>query len=304
MIAYSRETLFASQEFSNNNDPEDSSHQQQHQDDFDLVPAQNSDHPLSVYCLERSASHRLDPGTGSPGTDESEEDDSFASSSIRAGASCSARREIPRAVARSGSSTASSLGSSPGRLSACLSPPQLLTKALRSAPAPVVMTGGPVRTSATTAGGLLRPRGEASPRRALRHEHLLDRLSTEHQLARTLFPADRANAASAEMWIQAGDLAHRPARPTVWKACEVAHQLFVQADGFAQLTDEEFRTVLLALLEFAEEARHDTAIVMAINRSQPGSADLVRAFLYAGFEMIHPATYQHSPDYVLVGYEL
>ncbi|KAJ1960002.1 hypothetical protein H4R35_007585 [Dimargaris xerosporica] len=91
---------------------------------------------------------------------------------------------------------------------------------------------------------------------------------------------------------------------TVWQAFTFREILFVAPPSYDLLSDSEFRTSLLAILELAEDHLGCSSVVMCLARSQPHSADLVRAFMYTGFEMVHPSVYGHSSKFVLVGYEL
>jgi hypothetical protein len=42
---------------------------------------------------------------------------------------------------------------------------------------------------------------------------------------------------------------------------------------------------------------------MCLNK-EDGLGELLKAFLYAGFEMVHPDVYGHSDEFVLLGYEV
>ncbi|KAJ1650063.1 hypothetical protein IWQ61_009035 [Dispira simplex] len=127
------------------------------------------------------------------------------------------------------------------------------------------------------------------------------RMLSEHTLSRDIFPQtmqpDKWLCISSRCDILPGGL-------SVWKAFVKRDTLFVDATCFDQLSDEGFRTTLLALLELAEDVLQCASIVMCAPRSNPQSSDLVRAFMYAGFELVHPGTYRHSPNYLLVGYEV
>ncbi|RKP40083.1 ornithine decarboxylase antizyme-domain-containing protein [Dimargaris cristalligena] len=113
----------------------------------------------------------------------------------------------------------------------------------------------------------------------------------------------QAPGADAVLWLTVRSWTH-PQHTGTWKAFTRSGTLYIEAAGFAQLSDAEFRDVLLALLELCEDVLYCQAVAMCIDRSEPTSADLVRAFMYAGFELVNPTVYQHNPAYILMGYEL
>ncbi|KAJ1952092.1 hypothetical protein IWQ62_006300 [Dispira parvispora] len=127
------------------------------------------------------------------------------------------------------------------------------------------------------------------------------RMLSEHTLSHDVFP----QTMQPDKWLWISSRCDTlPGGLSVWKAIVKQDTLFVDATCFDQLSDQEFRTTLLALLELAEDVLHSASIVMCVPRSNTQSSDLVRAFMYAGFELVHPGTYRHSPNYLLVGYEI
>ncbi|KAI7868611.1 hypothetical protein BDF14DRAFT_1699636, partial [Spinellus fusiger] len=72
-------------------------------------------------------------------------------------------------------------------------------------------------------------------------------------------------------------------------------------------SEGEFKTCIMQLIEMAEEKTGCSALVMAIDRHQPLPGKLsmlLRAFMYLGFQLVHPSVYQQAPGFILVGYEL
>ncbi|KAI9500344.1 hypothetical protein GGI25_001075 [Coemansia spiralis] len=77
----------------------------------------------------------------------------------------------------------------------------------------------------------------------------------------------------------------------VWHGFIVDTVLFVEALGVS-------RDCVCALVELAEELGCCSVVV-----ALPKRADVVRAFLYSGFELVSPLLYQPNPAYILVGYD-
>jgi ornithine decarboxylase antizyme 1 len=59
----------------------------------------------------------------------------------------------------------------------------------------------------------------------------------------------------------------------------------------AQLTHEASKQSFLSLLEFAEEKLDCDGVVLCIRKDRPDRANLVKTFLFLGFQPLHP----HSP---------
>ncbi|KAJ2368753.1 hypothetical protein IW150_005324, partial [Coemansia sp. RSA 2607] len=100
----------------------------------------------------------------------------------------------------------------------------------------------------------------------------------------------------------------RPSLP--WEGFIVDDVLFVRVPLFAA-SGAQFRTAVMALLELAEDVLHCASIMIAVPKtpspisslSSADAASLVRAFMYAGFDLVSPMLYQPAEEYVLLGYD-
>jgi len=81
-------------------------------------------------------------------------------------------------------------------------------------------------------------------------------------------------------------------------------QMFVQVgsggSGSGGVWQDEFRLCVMAVMEMAELLECES-MVMCVDK---GDKDLVRSFMYAGFELVHPDVYGHKEGYVLLGCEV
>ncbi|KAI8979478.1 hypothetical protein BDF20DRAFT_820227, partial [Mycotypha africana] len=72
----------------------------------------------------------------------------------------------------------------------------------------------------------------------------------------------------------------------------------------------DFQSSITHLIELAEEKTGCSGLVVCIDKrnyksSVNGLNTILRAFMYLGFELVHPSIYHHDPtNFVLVGYEL
>jgi len=85
----------------------------------------------------------------------------------------------------------------------------------------------------------------------------------------------------------------------VWIGCVTNGTMFVEvpADNVWQ---NEFRECVIAVMEMAELLECHTVVICVAKTA----VDLMRSFMYAGFEMVHPDMYCHKEDYVLLGCEV
>ncbi|KAF7728191.1 hypothetical protein EC973_006585 [Apophysomyces ossiformis] len=75
--------------------------------------------------------------------------------------------------------------------------------------------------------------------------------------------------------------------------------------GLSNWADGEFQACITHLIELAEEKTGCGALVVAVDRQNEDSVNMVlRAFMYLGFQMVDPTVYHQEPSFVLVGYEL
>ncbi|KAJ1679942.1 hypothetical protein EV182_001005 [Spiromyces aspiralis] len=89
----------------------------------------------------------------------------------------------------------------------------------------------------------------------------------------------------------------------IWHGFMIDHQMFVHVPDFHG-NDHDFRNAKLALMELAEDVLMCKSLVVFMPKASPATLNLVRAFLYTGFEMVPPQTYKHDPSYMLVGYDV
>ncbi|OMJ10536.1 hypothetical protein AYI70_g10266 [Smittium culicis] len=67
----------------------------------------------------------------------------------------------------------------------------------------------------------------------------------------------------------------------------------------------DFNEYILSLIEFAENTMNCENLIVSLKKSElDGLPQLVRAFMYAGFEIVSPKAFNYSMDYFLLGYDL
>ncbi|KAI8067866.1 hypothetical protein BC940DRAFT_300640 [Gongronella butleri] len=67
----------------------------------------------------------------------------------------------------------------------------------------------------------------------------------------------------------------------------------------------DFQASVTRLIELAEEQTGCSALVVAIDKQdQPDVNAILRAYMYLGFQMVHPSIYHQNQNYILLGYEL
>ncbi|KAJ3127710.1 hypothetical protein HK098_005946 [Nowakowskiella sp. JEL0407] len=91
-----------------------------------------------------------------------------------------------------------------------------------------------------------------------------------------------------------------------WKAVVAKSTLFVKVP--ASIDWEEsgfgFKESVVAVMELAENVLECSELVFCLQKSRPDLTLLIRAFMFVGFEIVHPTVYNFGEDYVLVGSEL
>ncbi|OMJ29915.1 hypothetical protein AYI69_g555 [Smittium culicis] len=67
----------------------------------------------------------------------------------------------------------------------------------------------------------------------------------------------------------------------------------------------DFNEYILSLIEFAENTMNCENLIVSLKKSElDGLPQLVRAFMYAGFEIVSPKAFNYNMDYFLLGYDL
>ncbi|CAG8731757.1 15507_t:CDS:2, partial [Gigaspora rosea] len=80
--------------------------------------------------------------------------------------------------------------------------------------------------------------------------------------------------------------------------------LYENYDSHSVLTSFDFR-IIVAILELAEECLKCDSLVVCLDKKYPQLSTLIRSFLYVGFELVLPGTFNHlNDDFLLVGIEL
>ncbi|KAG2183099.1 hypothetical protein INT44_006080 [Umbelopsis vinacea] len=67
--------------------------------------------------------------------------------------------------------------------------------------------------------------------------------------------------------------------------------------------DGEFQRCIISLIEMAENRSDCHRLVVAIHHPV-NNGNLLRAFMYVGFTLVHPQTYHQKSDFMLFGYEI
>ncbi|PWA03087.1 hypothetical protein BB558_000765 [Smittium angustum] len=79
--------------------------------------------------------------------------------------------------------------------------------------------------------------------------------------------------------------------------------IFVNAPDLS-CNDSEFNTRVLSLIEFAESVLDSQNLVLFLPKQNENFSKSIRAFMYAGFEVVSPKAFAFSTDYFLLGYDL
>ncbi|CAO3610997.1 unnamed protein product [Cunninghamella echinulata] len=66
----------------------------------------------------------------------------------------------------------------------------------------------------------------------------------------------------------------------------------------------KFQSWFTYLIDISEKQTGCIYMIVAINKQQNKVETILRTFYYIGFQLVKPSVYNHSSDYILVGYEL
>ncbi|CAG8783497.1 2857_t:CDS:2 [Dentiscutata erythropus] len=87
-----------------------------------------------------------------------------------------------------------------------------------------------------------------------------------------------------------------------WEGFVMNRVLFLKGHG---LNVVELKESIVAILELAEECLKCNSLVVCLDKKCTHLSTLIRSFLYVGFELVLPGTFNHnSSDFLLVGMEL
>ncbi|RIB04873.1 acyl-CoA N-acyltransferase [Gigaspora rosea] len=85
-----------------------------------------------------------------------------------------------------------------------------------------------------------------------------------------------------------------------WEGFVMNSVLFLKGNGVVELKES-----IVAILELAEECLKCDSLVVCLDKKYPQLSTLIRSFLYVGFELVLPGTFNHlNDDFLLVGIEL
>ncbi|KAF9162206.1 hypothetical protein DFQ26_003745 [Actinomortierella ambigua] len=88
-------------------------------------------------------------------------------------------------------------------------------------------------------------------------------------------------------------------KKNVWYGFIADDALFLRGDGWG---DMEIRESIVAVLELAEEQLGCEKVYLCLEKGHPDLADLVRALMYADFQMVHPSVLPNAdPKYLVLG---
>ncbi|KAI9593543.1 acyl-CoA N-acyltransferase [Syncephalis fuscata] len=88
-----------------------------------------------------------------------------------------------------------------------------------------------------------------------------------------------------------------------WEAFVANEVMFVCPPAYDIWAANEFRESVIALLELAEGINCGQ-VVICLKKERTDSSDMMRAFMYAGFELVYPNVFQHDSSFVLLGSEV
>ncbi|CAO3618357.1 unnamed protein product [Cunninghamella blakesleeana] len=66
----------------------------------------------------------------------------------------------------------------------------------------------------------------------------------------------------------------------------------------------KFQSWFTYLIDITEQETGCIYMIVAINKQQNKADTILRTFYYIGFQLVKPSVYNHSSDYILVGYSL
>ncbi|KAF9397737.1 hypothetical protein BGX21_008559 [Mortierella sp. AD011] len=87
-----------------------------------------------------------------------------------------------------------------------------------------------------------------------------------------------------------------------WLGFKSERALFLRGNGW---DDMDIRESVVAALDLAEEQLGCETVYLCLEKSSPHLEKLVRALMYAGFEVVTPGVLEHAdPKYLVLGMEL
>ncbi|KAJ3107237.1 Ornithine decarboxylase antizyme 2 [Phlyctochytrium planicorne] len=73
------------------------------------------------------------------------------------------------------------------------------------------------------------------------------------------------------------------------------------SDGDLVSSGFGFKESVAAVLELAEDVLDCTSVVICLDKTRSDLSEILRAFLFVGFEVVHPSVYAVNSKFVLVG---
>ncbi|KAG0057521.1 hypothetical protein BGZ83_009160 [Gryganskiella cystojenkinii] len=87
-----------------------------------------------------------------------------------------------------------------------------------------------------------------------------------------------------------------------WLGFKSQGALYLRGNGW---NDMDIRESVVAALDLAEEQLNCHTVYLCLEKTNEDLAKLVRALMYAGFEVVHPGVLAHAdPKYLVLGMEL
>ncbi|KAG9306225.1 hypothetical protein G9A89_016129 [Geosiphon pyriformis] len=94
----------------------------------------------------------------------------------------------------------------------------------------------------------------------------------------------------------------QPKSEYAWEGFVMNGTLFLKGNG---LDNVDLRESIVAVLELAEECLKCRSLVVCLEKNDPQLANLIRTFMYIGFETCIPNIFDHDNErFMLVGMEL
>ncbi|KAF9429221.1 hypothetical protein BGZ76_001645 [Entomortierella beljakovae] len=91
-------------------------------------------------------------------------------------------------------------------------------------------------------------------------------------------------------------------KQNTWLGFKSEGALYLKGNGW---DDMDIRESVVAALDLAEEQFECEVVYLCLEKSNPYLAKLVRALMYAGFEVVTPGILEHAdPKYLVLGMEL
>jgi len=91
---------------------------------------------------------------------------------------------------------------------------------------------------------------------------------------------------------------------TAWRAVVSTNTLFIKVPKSIEWGENDgfgFKECVVAVMELAEEVLECSNLVVCLEKSRNDLTSLLRAFMFVGFEIVHPSVYNFGETYVLVG---